>query len=127
MISLQHGMFAAFGNIGVVSETSLFIMLATSLLIQALRKAFWSVRGRTLRLMMCEMDNEEGQQDLLLQFVLEIVFFHCGGFVTLMNVQDVCGVLLHFAEKFCMRFFQIFILGIPTAPCFAIKLTWSRP
>ena len=42
-------MLAGFGNIGVVSETSLFILLDTSLSIHAIRNDCWPVRGSTLR------------------------------------------------------------------------------
>ena len=41
-------MLAGFWNIGVVSETSLFILLATLSSIHAIRNASWSVSGSTL-------------------------------------------------------------------------------
>ena len=49
-MSKQHGMLALLGNIGVVSETSLLMRLATLSSMQAIKNACWSGRGRTLRL-----------------------------------------------------------------------------
>ena len=148
MMSKQQGSWAWLGNNGVVSVTSLWIRLATSSSMQAIRNACWSGRDRTQRLE--DASWYRSRADTIFSSVASVIFEYFWSWrVKRLFILLACLVLcplfavkerrtscsLLFSKLYSSAILTAYVglrenigtlsnwyLLIPTAPCYATKL-----